>query len=258
MPVSRGVEVLARNLEINYRSAEKEKIVLRDITFHIPPGKIVAICGKSGVGKSSLLRLIAGLNLPSKGFVEIDGKKIDSPILGLGYVTQDYSKSLFPWMSVAKNIALPLNASKDEKMNAMKKVSKALNAVGLVGSENLYPWQLSGGMQQRVAIARAIINSPRLLLLDEPFASVDAFTRFELEDLVMEISRTLAITTIFVTHDIDEAIYMSDSIFVLGDNPGKIILNKENPLPWPRDQKKTRSNPNFPKIRNQILASLES
>jgi NitT/TauT family transport system ATP-binding protein len=256
MAISKGVKVIAKNLALKYQGDNSENFVLQNVSFQISPGEIVAICGKSGVGKSSLLRLIAGLNSPSAGFVEIDGERINCPISRLGYVTQDYSKSLFPWLNVAKNVALPLNAGKNKRLESTKIVSKVLSDVNLLGNENLFPWQLSGGMQQRVAIARAIVNSPRLLLLDEPFASVDTFTKYDLEDLVINLSRKRKVTTIFVTHDIDEAIYMSDSIIVLKDNPGKIILNIKNTLPWPRNQMKTRSNPKFPKIRNLILANL--
>jgi len=254
---SLGAQIDCKEINLSYKNKLETKQILADVSFFIEPGEMISICGKSGVGKSTLLKTLAGLQKIDDGSLKIDSVEIEGPIDRLGYVTQDYSKSLFPWLTAIKNIALPLkktNLTRDERI---QKAQQIMNEVGLEGYEQFYPWQLSGGMQQRVAIARALVATPRLLLLDEPFASLDAFTRFELEDLVTSLAKKLQITTVLVTHDIDEAIYFSDKIFVLKGNPSHVSRIIYNQIPWPREQKITRSSNNFGLIRSELLVSLE-
>ena len=245
-----------RELTKNYRNNGVELEVLKDISLEISSGEFVAICGRSGVGKSTLLRMIAGLIPPSSGFVKIDGKLILEPPDAMGFVTQDYSRSLLPWYSVEKNVALPFKKGKVSKIERSSRVNSALEAVGLSEFAKFYPWQLSGGMQQRVAIARALVLDPKLLLLDEPFASVDAQIRLELEDLIANLVRLKKITTIIVTHDIDEAIYLADKVILLSDQPASISKVLPVILKRPRNQIETRSDLKFIKIRTQLYSAL--
>jgi NitT/TauT family transport system ATP-binding protein len=175
----------------------------------------------------------------------------------MGFVTQDYSRSLLPWFSVEKNVALPFRGKNIDKEKRRKAVQEILESVGLTQFAKYYPWQLSGGMQQKVAIARALILSPRLLLLDEPFASVDAQLRLELEDLVATLVSKKKITTIIVTHDMDEAIYMADRVILLSGSPAKIKKIYVVSLEKPRNQIVTRENSTFLKLRNELYEDLK-
>ena len=181
----RYLEIL--NLSKNFENNGAQLKVLENISIVVNSGEFIAICGRSGVGKSTLIRMIAGLVNPSSGTVVIDGELVVNPPNSMGFVTQDYSRSLLPWFSVEKNIALPFITKNISKSERIKKVDEVLKSVGLADFAKYYPWQLSGGMQQRVAIARALVLDPKLLLLDEPFASVDAQIRLELEDLIARI-----------------------------------------------------------------------
>jgi NitT/TauT family transport system ATP-binding protein len=168
-------------------------------------------------------------------------------------VFQDYSRSLFPWLTVASNIALPLKGKHIKAKERREMVERALEAVGLPDVGHFHPWQLSGGMQQRVAIARALAYRPKLLLMDEPFASVDAQTRFELEDLVLRVRNEFAMTIVFVTHDIDEAVYVGNRVVVLSTSPCVVKREITVPLPAQRDQIETRRDPAFLALRTQVL-----
>jgi len=229
---------------------------LRGVSEDVGPGEIVSVLGKSGIGKSTLLRIIAGLESADEGSVLVGGQVTNQPHEALGYLVQDYSHSLFPWLSVAGNLRMGLHASALGKKERDHKIREALAQVGLSGNEKKYPWQLSGGMQQRVALARAIIRRPKLLLLDEPFASVDSFVRMELEDLTRSILREHNITAIIVTHDIDEAIYMADRVVTLSGFPARVSSSIKVSLPEQRDQESTRNLPEFPLLRNKILLQL--
>jgi len=243
-------------LSKSYANGESELQVLSNVSLDVKDGEFLAICGRSGIGKSTLLRMVAGLISPSSGSIRLGGQLVTEPPDSMGFVTQDYSRSLLPWFSVEKNVALPFKRSKISKAEKKTRVESVLSAVGLSDFAKFYPWQLSGGMQQRVAIARALVLNPKLLLLDEPFASVDAQIRLELEDLIADLVRQKQITTIIVTHDIDEAIYLSDRVVLLSDHPasiGKIIPVN---LKRPRSQIETRSDPKFIKIRTQLYSAL--
>ncbi|MFJ2030143.1 SDR family NAD(P)-dependent oxidoreductase [Streptosporangium sp. NPDC087985] len=191
----------------------------------------------------------------------LNGAEIIGPPREVVLVFQDYSRSLYPWLTVSDNVAMPLKANQETRKalsaaDRKTRVAEALEAVGLAAAGNKYPWQLSGGMQQRVALARAVAFRPEILLLDEPFASVDALVREELEDLVLRLRQRLGVTVVLVTHDIDEAVYLSDRVFVLGPPPSVVVREVRVPLPRPRVQVETRSSGEFLELRNIIHAEI--
>jgi NitT/TauT family transport system ATP-binding protein len=229
-------------------------LAVRDVTAEVPAGKVTVIVGPSGCGKSTLLRMISGLDAPTEGAVTFEGKPVRGVPNGLAMVFQDYSRSLFPWMRVDKNVAFPLRRLPRAERQA--RVAEAIEAVGLKGKERLYPWQMSGGMQQRVAIARALASHPDLLLMDEPYASVDAQTRADLEDLLLEIQERLGITVLVVTHDIDESVYLADHVIVLSKPPSVVAETIDVDLPRPRNQVRTKEDPRFVGLRGQVTRLL--
>jgi NitT/TauT family transport system ATP-binding protein len=186
--------------------------------------------------------------------VLFEGKPFTSTPSEVAIVFQDYSRSLFPWLTVASNIALPLKSQGIGRTQRAALVEGALSAVGLDDAvAKQHPWQLSGGMQQRVAIARALAYQPKMLLMDEPFASVDAQTRFGLEDLVLRVRKEFGMTIVFVTHDIDESVYVGDRVIALSPSPCTVKRDVQVPLAAPRDQVTTRSDPVFAKLRGELL-----
>jgi NitT/TauT family transport system ATP-binding protein len=235
-----------------YGSGPSAHLAIEHLEFEVRDGEFVSIVGPSGCGKTTLLKCTSGLMPPSNGQVALAGEVFDGVPDELALVFQDYKSSLFPWMTVSGNVDFPLaqrDLAKDERR---KRIDESLAAVDLADYGEFYPWQLSGGMQQRVAIARALAYRPRVLLMDEPFASVDAQTRAELEDLVLDVRKRFDMTVLFVTHDIDESVYLSDRILVLSKSPAKIIANIEVPLPSPRDQIDTRELEDFVHLRAEI------
>ncbi|TWP34674.1 ABC transporter ATP-binding protein [Leekyejoonella antrihumi] len=227
-----------------------------DISATVPAGQVTVIVGPSGAGKTTLLRIICGLDAPTSGQVHFDGAPIDGVPDGLAMVFQDYSRSLFPWLRVEANVGFPLRRI-DKKLRRSR-VMEALEAVGLAGKEHLYPWEMSGGMQQRVAIARALACHPRLLVMDEPYASVDAQTRAELEDLLLTIQATMKITVLVVTHDIDESVYLADNIIVLSKAPSRVSEEIPVRLARPRDQITTKEDAEFIRLRAHVLRLLRN
>jgi NitT/TauT family transport system ATP-binding protein len=227
---------------------------IADITARIPAGEVTCIVGPSGAGKTTLLQIICGLDKPSAGSVLFEGAPVDGVPDGLAMVFQDYSRSLFPWMRVGANVAFPLGHV--PKAERRELVRESLEAVGLAGKERLYPWQMSGGMQQRAAIARALACRPHLLVMDEPYASVDAQTRAELEDLLLEIQQRLNITVLVVTHDIDESVYLADTIIVMSSAPSRVAEIIKVGLPRSRDQITTKQEPEFIRVRSRVLSLL--
>jgi NitT/TauT family transport system ATP-binding protein len=207
------------------------------------------VIGPSGCGKTTLLKILSGLLAPTAGEARIDDRRIDQPPQNLALVFQDFSRSLLPWMSVRKNVELPLRAKGLTEQARARLVSDGLEAVGLTDVLDRYPWQLSGGMQQRVAIARAIAYQPEVLLMDEPFASVDAQTRADLEDLVLRVWSEFAVTVVFVTHDIDEAVYLADRVVALTTSPATVKEEIQIDLPRPRDQVATKETAEFAHLR---------
>jgi NitT/TauT family transport system ATP-binding protein len=230
-----------------------EHHVLKDINFDVRSGEFVCIVGPSGVGKTTLLRCLSGLQGPSSGSVRFNGAQVTGPPRELALVFQDYSRSLLPWASVIDNVALPLRAGGMRKKAAAAAARAALGEVGLAGADPAaYPWQLSGGMQQRVAIARALAYQPSIVLMDEPFASVDAQTRADLEDLVRRLQVDLGLTVLLVTHDIDEAVYLSDRIVALSGSPAGVAEVVEVDLGPARDQLDTKLLPRFAELRAHV------
>jgi NitT/TauT family transport system ATP-binding protein len=222
------------------------------LSFTVGTGEFVSIVGPSGAGKTTLLRILAGLMQPSEGTVRLSGKLVDSVPPGMAMVFQDYSRSLLPWLTVAKNVGFSLRGDAHTPAERKALVQESIDAVGLKGHEHRYPWQLSGGMQQRVAIARALAYQPGLLLMDEPFASVDAQTRAGLEDLVLRIQDRMEVTILFVTHDVDESVYLADRVIVLSRPPSTVAADLLVPLPSPRDQIATKELPEFVALRSQV------
>ncbi|CAH0146634.1 Taurine import ATP-binding protein TauB [Microbacterium sp. Bi121] len=230
---------------------------IRDLTFSIPQGQLVCIVGPSGAGKTTLLKCIAGLLPATAGRLELEGKAITGPPKTMAVVFQEYGRSLYPWMSVQANVELPLKAAGLSKTERRERSTDALEAVGLSDAADKYPWQLSGGMQQRVAIARAVAYRPQILLMDEPFAAVDAQTRADLEDLVRKIWKELGVTVLFVTHDIDESVYLGQRVIVLSNRPTVVQDDVTIDLPDERDQLSTRSDPRFVELRHHIYGEIQ-
>jgi NitT/TauT family transport system ATP-binding protein len=228
-----------------------------DLTFTVEAGRFVCIVGPSGCGKTTLLRCIAGLLPPTSGEVTVNGRRVVGPPEGLAVVFQEYGRSLFPWLRVADNVELPLRAAGIARPKRRGMVAEALDAVGLGDAHHAYPWQLSGGMQQRVAIARAIAYQPQVLLMDEPFAAVDAQTRADLEDLIRSVWQQLEVTMLFVTHDIDEAVYLGQRVIMLSAAPTEIADDLEIDLPDERDQLTTRGAPRFAELRARVYAQIQ-
>ncbi|QVQ53559.1 ABC transporter ATP-binding protein [Spiractinospora alimapuensis] len=230
---------------------------VRDLTFRIGDGELVCLVGPSGCGKTTLLKCIGGLLPPTDGTVRVNDRHVAGPPPDMAIVFQEYGRSLFPWMTVRGNVELPLKEKKLSRDERDRLVNEALDAVGLSDFTTSYPWQLSGGMQQRVAIARAIAYQPRVMLMDEPFAAVDAQTRADLEDLIRSIWRTLGVTILFVTHDIDESVYLGQRVLVLSKSPTVIQDDITVDLPDERDQLSTRQDPTFTELRARIYAEIQ-
>ena len=220
---------------------------IADVSFTVGDAEVVCITGPSGSGKTTLLKAVTGLLTPTRGSVELATDR-----RGVGVVFQSYERSLMPWLRVQANVELPLRGRLGRAGRA-RRALEALVAVGLDGHAHAYPRQLSGGMQQRVAIARALAIRPSLLVMDEPFASVDAQTRADLEDQVLDLQERFGMSILIVTHDIDEAVYLADKVVVLTDRPSTVAATIEVPLPRPRDQLATKESPNFLRARHQVF-----
>ncbi|GAA4478019.1 ABC transporter ATP-binding protein [Microbacterium panaciterrae] len=253
MSIATPVRLSVRGLAKTYRTKTGDVPVIADLTFDVHVGEVACIVGPSGIGKTTLLKCLTGLQPMSAGVAEIDGVAIDGPPEEMALVFQEYTRSLMPWLTVAKNVRLPLRHLHLPVAEREERITAALAAVGLSGAEAKYPWQLSGGMQQRVAIARAIAYRPEVLVMDEPFASVDAQTRFELEDLCLRIREQFGMTILIVTHDIDEAVYLSDQVIVLGERPARVTEVIEIDFGGPRDQLRTRALAEFAELRTRIF-----
>ncbi|PYG88545.1 NitT/TauT family transport system ATP-binding protein/sulfonate transport system ATP-binding protein [Ruminiclostridium sufflavum DSM 19573] len=229
--------------------ADNSVEALQEVSLSVKRGEFLSVIGSSGCGKTTLLRLIAGLDTPESGELMLDGEKITQPAPQRGYVFQQ--GSLFPWLTVEQNIAVGLKARGIYKENKGQ-VAEYIKLIGLNGFEKSYPHQISGGMAQRVAIARALINNPTILLLDEPMGALDSFTRADIQYKLLELWRKKNITMILVTHDVDEAIYLSDRIVIMTARPGKIKEIIEVKLKHPRDRGKS----DFLALRRDILEKL--
>ena len=240
-----------------FAAAGGTTIALAGLDLDIERGGFVSIIGPSGCGKSTLLQIIAGLIDASSGAVHLDGIKVDGPPPSALYVFQQYTRSLFPWKTVERNVAFGLENREALSREAIAaRTREIIGLVKLTGFERHYPWQLSGGMQQRVAIARALACRPQVLLMDEPFSAVDALTRVGLQELLRSLWRELGLTVIFVTHDVDEGVYLSTRVVALTRAPGAVAVDLPIELPHPRDQIATRALPQYLDYRARLLAQL--
>ena len=232
---------------------------IRDVNFKVGEGELVCIVGPSGAGKTTLLKCIAGLLAPTSGGVILEGNPVNGPPPAMAVVFQEYGRSLFPWMTVHDNVALPLKQKKMPARTARAIGARCARRHGRSApmSTNAYPWQLSGGMQQRVAIARAVAYEPHVLLMDEPFAAVDAQTRADLEDLIRVLWRKLKVTVLFVTHDIDESVYLGQRVLIMSHAPTVIMEDVTIDLPGERTQLETRSLPRFGELRKHIYSQIQ-
>src|SRR5690606_21030745 len=230
---------------------------VRDLTFDLGHGELVCLVGPSGSGKTTLLKCIAGLLGATSGEVLLDGQKVTGPPKKMAVVFQEYGRSLFPWLRVADNVELPLKNAGVPKAERKKLVDDALEAVGLSHMPKSYPWHLSGCMQQRVAFARAVAYQPAVLLMDAPFAAVDAETRADHEDLIRNVWKKLGVTVLFVTHDIDESIYLGQRVIILSSSPTVVQEDILIDLPAERDQLETRSLPRFTELRHHVYAEIQ-
>ena len=233
-------------------------LAIGNISCQIEAGEFVSFVGPSGCGKTTLLMSIAGLIAPSAGKIIVKGREVSGPPANLVLVFQEYNKSLFAWRSVLRNVRFGLEARGNRTREAERKAGALIDLVGLKGFENHYSWELSGGMQQRVAIARALAYEPEVLLMDEPFGSLDALTRLELEDTLLRLWQELSTTILFITHDIEEAIYLSDRIWVLSRRPSQIIEELTIDFARPRNQVTTRAEGRFMELRNDIYKRISN
>jgi NitT/TauT family transport system ATP-binding protein len=228
---------------------------IEDISFEVPDGRFLSLLGPSGCGKSTILRMLAGLIGPTRGRVAFHGEPVAEPPPGMVYVFQQYTKSLFPWLTVLGNVefgARSPHARRRGKPASRAQCMETLRLVGLEEHAQKHPWELSGGMQQRVAIARALVARPEVLLMDEPFSALDALTRESLQDLLLRLWAELGLTIVFVTHDIAESIYLSDEIVVLSRAPSRILKRLAVDIPRPREQLATRESAPFLAYRREL------
>ncbi len=233
--------------------------VIGDLDLTVRNGEFLSIVGPSGCGKTTLLMTLAGLLAVDRGRITFEDRPVTEPPEGVAVVFQDYSRSLMPWLRNVDNVLFGMkrlgHKSKTEKHAVAMDI---LGVVGLKGFESHYPWQVSGGMQQRVAIARALASEARLLLLDEPLAAVDAQTRNEIQDLLLDLARRFGKTCLLVTHDVDEAVYLADRIVVLSQRPTRVVHEFAVMLPKPRDQITTRADPDYLHLRADLMNMIRS
>jgi NitT/TauT family transport system ATP-binding protein len=229
----RPVILSVRDLEKTYTTDAGRHVVFDHLSLDIRRREFITVIGPSGCGKSTFIRIVAGLDEATGGDVLLDGKSVTGPGPDRGMVFQGYT--LFPWLTVKRNVMFGLQARGKSMATAESEARSWLDMIGLAKFENAYPHELSGGMKQRVAIARALANEPRILLMDEPFGALDAQTRCKMQGYLQQIWRKVDVTILFITHDLDEAIYLSDRILVLGTNPGGVREIIENPVPRPRN-----------------------
>ncbi len=247
----RSVDCRCRDVRV----ALQATVILDGISFEVRQGEFVSIMGRSGSGKTTLLRVLGGLLPPESGSVVVRGEAVDGPPEGVVMVFQNYGASLMPWRTVERNVALGLE-DKVSEGERRQRVTEALEMVGLRDHATAYPWQLSGGMQQRVQLARALAMRPAILLMDEPFGSLDALTKSVLEDELLRVYERTGATVVFVTHDVDEAVYLSDRVLVIGGDPARIQAEIHVDCDRPRDQLETKESEGFLKARHALHEAL--
>ncbi|MFA7341867.1 MAG: ABC transporter ATP-binding protein [Candidatus Methanomethylophilaceae archaeon] len=240
-----------KNLRKVFRTDDTEVVAIDDISLDVAKGELVSLIGPSGCGKTTVLRMVAGLQEPTSGKIVLQGREVQGPGSDRGMVFQEFA--LFPWRSVRRNVEFGLEIAGVPKEERRKKVERYLDVVGLERFADARIHELSGGMKQRVGIARAMVNNPDVLLMDEPFGALDAQTRNIMQGELLKILAKTSKTILFVTHSVDEALYLSDRIIMLSKRPGRIKTIIEVPWPRPRD----RAAPEFAALRKQILSELE-
>lgn len=243
------VKLRASQVNKIFRVKSQEMVALADLSLEVRTGELVTIVGTSGCGKSTFLRLVAGLVEPSSGLIEVDGRPVTGPGPDRGMVFQSYT--LFPWLNALDNVKFGLKKQRFGKKEQNEIARHYLNLVGLSGFARAYPAQLSGGMKQRVAIARALAYNPAILLMDEPFGALDAQTRELMQELLLKIWAESQTTILFITHDVDEAIFLADRVYVMTARPGRIKREIAITLPRPRDYEMELSTP-FLEIKREI------
>jgi len=234
------------------------RTIIESVSLQLQEGQFTCVIGPSGCGKTTLLRMVAGLLAPTRGKVRYRGADVASPSRDVAVVFQDYGRALLPWRTVAGNIELALEAGSVPKTERAARERGLLEQVGLAGQEGKYPAQLSGGMQQRLQIARCLAQQPRVLLMDEPFGALDAMTRQSLQDEVIRLVEHSGVTVLFVTHDLEEAIYLGDRVIALAANPGRVEQTVDVKLPRPRDQLATREHPEFLRLRHELFGLIQA
>ncbi|WP_158813809.1 ABC transporter ATP-binding protein [Methylocapsa sp. S129] len=252
----RAGEALIRFSKVDLSFSDRK--ILEAIDLEIMRGEIVCLVGPSGCGKTTALRIATGLLAPTGGGVAFDGAPILGPRRDVAIVFQDYGKALLPWRTAAGNVSLALEAVGTPRAERAARIDALLAKVGLPHHADKYPSQMSGGMQQRLQIARCLAQEPAALMMDEPFGALDAMTRQELQDEMLQIVRTTGATVLFVTHDLEEAIYVGDRVIGLLPHPGRIGIELKIDLPRPRDQIATREDPEFLRLRRELYEFIKS
>jgi NitT/TauT family transport system ATP-binding protein len=250
-----GPAVCLRDVSLTFASMARP--VLEHVSFDIRDGEFLSIVGPSGCGKTTLLRMLAGLVRPSLGEITFDGQPITGPSRERAIVFQDYTNALLPWRTVSGNVALALERTLPDRSRREAAVDSLVRKMGLAPAAHQFPPQLSGGMQQRVQIARCLAQEPRILLMDEPFGALDAITRQTLQDELLALAAEKRMTTVFITHDLEEAIYLGDRVIVLAANPGRIAETIDVNLPRPRNQLTTREDARFLSHRHHLFGLLQ-
>jgi NitT/TauT family transport system ATP-binding protein len=247
-------------LAYNEELLEKNEFAVEDICLSTKDGEFIAIVGPSGCGKSTFMKLATGLKMPSKGTINIGGQNVTGPLKIVGMAFQ--APTLLPWRTTIDNVLLPLeivepyrSQFKAKRGEFVERAKKLLATVGLQGYEDKFPWELSGGMQQRASICRALIHEPKMLLLDEPFGALDAFTREELWNVLRDLWTLQKFNVILVTHDLREAVYLADTVYVMSKRPGRLVARREIDLPRPRDLEITYT-PKFTELVHEMRAKI--
>jgi len=250
-----GAAIDVSDLTVIYRRERRIVTACSDVTFSTAKGEFITIVGASGCGKTTVLNTIAGFIRPARGRVRINDRAVTRPNANCTVVFQSYA--LFPWMTVEQNLYFGLRMKGISRANAAPSIERLLGMMGLSGTNNFFPSELSGGMQQRVALARALVIEPAIVLMDEPFAAVDLQTREALQNELAAIRAATSQTMLLVTHSVDEAVYLSDRVIVMGDRPGRILAVNAIPLTYPR-KPEMRSTPEFISLRDHIAGQLRS
>ena len=248
--MSISVQGISKNFK-GRRKGESDNQVLKDVSFEIEEGQFVCLLGPSGCGKTTTLTIVAGFQKPTEGIIEVNGNVVTKPGPDRAFMFQNYA--LFPWLKVGENIEYPMKKMKVPKEERKKKLKELLEMAQLTKYENYYIHEISGGMKQRVGIARALANNPHILLMDEPFGALDSQTRNQMQTELLRIQDETEKTIVFITHSVDESVFLADRILILSARPGHIVKEYNIDLPRPRD----RGDPKFIEIRKSILADLE-